>query len=216
MQTYTEMLRFRSALDRMFRARGAGAVCFEVARGAKGVHAHWQVVPVRKEKLASVMDLFRVAANRHALGEFVERSGDAFLHCREDSLGDSYFRVWVSPAESGDCPPPPASGSSSAGLQVKSENEGHDQVKEVEERKVEEMKVEEGKVEEEEEDKWLCLPLIENQPFDLQFGRKVLAGVIGGESEGRWHWQDCKQSVSEEKQDAAAFKSAFQPWDFTI
>ena len=184
-KTYTEMLRFRSVLDRMYRARGAGAVCFEVARGTRGMHAHWQVVPVRQEKLELVMDVFKVAAHREGLGEFAEKSGKELLQS-EDHWGDSYFRVWVSPG---------------AGPQeVKSESEYQGK----------------GKDKEEEEDKWQCLPLPMDKRFDLQFGRKVLAGVIGGESEERVHWKNCIQSINEEKRDAEAFKGAFQPWDFTL
>ena len=182
----------------MFRARGAGTVCFEVSRGTKGMHAHWQVIPVSTEKLASVVGRFQLTARQEGLGEFVERSGKELL-CSEDSRGDSYFRVWVSPGDTGDRHTLTASGSSSTGTQeIKSENEGQ------------------GKGEVEVEDKWLCLPLMMDQYFDLQFGRRVLAGVIGGESAERVNWKHCKQSVDEEKQDAEAFKSAFQPWDFTL
>ena len=59
----------------------------------------------------------------------------------------------------------------------------------------------------------LILPLEDNFRFDLQFGRKVLAKLLGLES--RLRWQDCSESVEKETADAEAFKKAFQPFDFT-
>ncbi|KAI0378005.1 CwfJ C-terminus 1-domain-containing protein-like protein [Hypomontagnella monticulosa] len=50
--------------------------------------------------------------------------------------------------------------------------------------------------------------------FDLQFGRRVLAKLLG--LEDRVYWQDVVQSVAEETQDVEKFKEAFKPWDFTI
>ncbi|KAF1816229.1 hypothetical protein P152DRAFT_408957, partial [Eremomyces bilateralis CBS 781.70] len=50
--------------------------------------------------------------------------------------------------------------------------------------------------------------------FDMQFGRRVLAKLLG--LERRLHWQDCAQSVDEEGADAEAFKAAFAKFDFTL
>ncbi|KAI1775655.1 CwfJ C-terminus 1-domain-containing protein-like protein [Hypoxylon cercidicola] len=52
-----------------------------------------------------------------------------------------------------------------------------------------------------------------NMRFDLQFGRKVVAKLLG--LEDRVYWQDVVQSVAEETQDVKKFKEAFGPWDFT-
>lgn len=60
----------------------------------------------------------------------------------------------------------------------------------------------------------LILPLEDSFRFDLQFGRKVLAKLLGLES--RLRWQDCSDSVEKETADVEAFKKAFQPFDFTV
>ncbi|KAI2619258.1 CwfJ C-terminus 1-domain-containing protein-like protein [Hypoxylon sp. NC1633] len=49
--------------------------------------------------------------------------------------------------------------------------------------------------------------------FDLQFGRRVVAKLLG--LEDRLYWQDVVQSIVDETQDVEKFKEAFQPWDFT-
>lgn len=56
----------------------------------------------------------------------------------------------------------------------------------------------------------LSLPLEQGRYFDLQFGRRVLAGLLGSTSA---HWKDCVKSVEEETRDAAAFRAAFKPFD---
>ena len=64
------------------------------------------------------------------------------------------------------------------------------------------------------EEKELVLPLSAEFRFDLQFGRRVMAKLLG--LEGRMHWKDCTQSDAEEKKDAEAFKSAFKKFDFSL
>lgn len=49
--------------------------------------------------------------------------------------------------------------------------------------------------------------------FDLQFGRKVMAKLMGLDK--RFQWRDCIQSEQEEKQDTDATRKAYKPWDFT-
>ncbi|KAI1383586.1 CwfJ C-terminus 1-domain-containing protein-like protein [Hypoxylon trugodes] len=50
--------------------------------------------------------------------------------------------------------------------------------------------------------------------FDLQFGRRVMAKLLG--LEDRANWQDVVQLVKDETEDAERFKVAFKPWDFTL
>jgi hypothetical protein len=64
------------------------------------------------------------------------------------------------------------------------------------------------------EEKTMTLPLDSSFRFDLQFGRRVLAKLLG--LEGRSHWQDCDQSETEENVDVEAFKAAFAPFDFSL
>jgi hypothetical protein len=61
--------------------------------------------------------------------------------------------------------------------------------------------------------KCLILTLDNDMRFDLQFGRRVLAKLLGFER--RVQWRDCAQTEEEEKQDVEAFKAAFAPYDFS-
>jgi len=51
--------------------------------------------------------------------------------------------------------------------------------------------------------------------FNLQFGRQVLAQVIGT-GEKRVNWKECIMSLPEETADARAFKEAFKEYDFSL
>ncbi|EFW99585.1 cwf19-like protein [Grosmannia clavigera kw1407] len=62
--------------------------------------------------------------------------------------------------------------------------------------------------------KTLVMRLHEGDWFDLQYGRKVLAKLMGLEK--RMVWQDTVQTDEEEKTDVAAFRKAFTKWDFTL
>ncbi len=61
--------------------------------------------------------------------------------------------------------------------------------------------------------KCITLPLDIEMRFDLQFGRRVLAKLLGLEK--RIQWRDCGQTEDEENADVDAFKAAFQKWDFS-
>lgn len=58
------------------------------------------------------------------------------------------------------------------------------------------------------------LPIDSSFRFDLQFGRVVMAKLLGLEK--RIHWQDCGQSYADEVGDVEAFKKAFAEWDFSL
>ena len=60
----------------------------------------------------------------------------------------------------------------------------------------------------------LVMPLNADMRFDLQFGRRVMAKLLGLEK--RIVWQDCEQTVDEETKDVEAFREAFKDWDFTL
>ena len=72
----------------------------------------------------------------------------------------------------------------------------------------------EGEGEDKGEEKEMVLPLSEGFRFDLQFGRRVMAKLLG--LEGRMNWRDCGQTDEEEKRDAEAFKGAFKRFDFSL
>ncbi|RDA89218.1 hypothetical protein CP532_0567 [Ophiocordyceps camponoti-leonardi (nom. inval.)] len=62
--------------------------------------------------------------------------------------------------------------------------------------------------------KSLVMPLSQDSPFDLQFGRRVVAKLLG--LDARFVWQQCQQTVEEEKRDVEAFRKTFKDWDFTL
>lgn len=60
----------------------------------------------------------------------------------------------------------------------------------------------------------LSLPLDSSFRFDVQFGRRVLAKLLGLES--RLNWRDCEQTEAEETDDVESFKEAWGSYDFTL
>ncbi|KAI0200265.1 CwfJ C-terminus 1-domain-containing protein-like protein [Astrocystis sublimbata] len=62
--------------------------------------------------------------------------------------------------------------------------------------------------------KELVIRLDDSFRFDLQFGRRVMAKLLG--LEARLSWRDVAQSTSEEVADVEKFRAAFKPWDFTL
>ncbi|KAL9622875.1 MAG: hypothetical protein Q9160_002801 [Pyrenula sp. 1 TL-2023] len=75
-----------------------------------------------------------------------------------------------------------------------------------------------GEAGEREQGEWktksLYTPLRAEQSFDLQFGRKVMAGLL--QVEGRERWDLVRQSVEEETGCAEKFKEAFKEFDFSL
>jgi hypothetical protein len=71
-------------------------------------------------------------------------------------------------------------------------------------------------IEDEAEDSTKCItmPFDSSIRFSLQFGRTVLAKLLGLEK--RLQWRDCAQTEDEEKKDIEAFKAAFKDFDFTL
>ncbi|KAK3058171.1 hypothetical protein LTR09_001249 [Extremus antarcticus] len=62
--------------------------------------------------------------------------------------------------------------------------------------------------------KEMVLPLDGGFRFDLQYGRKVMAKLLG--LMDRMEWRACAQTTEEETADADAFKEAFKESDFTL
>ncbi|KAI9840723.1 MAG: hypothetical protein M1837_001346 [Sclerophora amabilis] len=207
--TKNEMQRYRRALQAMLQELGEGkygTVTWEVSRSG-GVHVHWQF-------LAIDADLVRRGLVEAALKVEVENQGwpvkfktvneqrgakEAKGDDEDDVDRDDYFRVWIwQPAQS------TANGDDAAETKrddAPSPSEASN-------------KGDAGKGKE----KCLILPLpspsssIEFR-FDVQFGRKVLAKLLG---QVGWNWKDCLQSQEEEQADAAAFKAAFKEFDFSL
>ena len=178
------MVRFRDALDNMFFASGCGAVVWEVARRERGVHTHWQVVPVERGLLEDVDTVFREAARKENLGGFTDERGE---EGGEWGAVGSYFRLWVSPRRKDE-----ADGGVRLGGGESEEQHGEGEAT---------------------RGRWIYLPINEAEYFDLQFGRRVLAGLIPG-LDNRVSWKDVQQSQEEEVNDTTSFKQALGKWDF--
>lgn len=188
-RTYKEMQRYRRALHSFLISRSGtkvGAVTWEVSRAA-GIHTHWQFLPVSSDlvKKGLVEAAFKVEAEN-------EKYPVSF---RNKDVGDGtgekgdFFRVWVWVPGEEDV--------------VDGQRDG--EVKGTDDDEVDEKR---GK------QKCLVMPLNADFRFDLQFGRRVMAKLLGLET--RMNWRDCAQSDEEETKDAEAFKEAFKKFDWAL
>ncbi|KAL8727765.1 MAG: hypothetical protein Q9166_005820 [cf. Caloplaca sp. 2 TL-2023] len=191
-RTYKEMQRYRRALHSFLISRSGnklGAVTWEVSRlGIR--HTHWQFLPISADlvKKGLVEAAFKVEAEN-------EKYPVTF---RNKDVGDGtveksdFFRVWIWMPSEEDA----VDGQDDSGG-LKADVEGGDDGEE-----------KRGK------QKCLVLPLNEEFRFDLQFGRRVMAKLLG--SEGRRDWRDCGQTETEELGDAEKFKEAFKKFDWAL
>ncbi|KAI9673890.1 MAG: hypothetical protein M1817_002096 [Caeruleum heppii] len=183
--TSKEMERYRHALTNMVRIQSRddlGAVTWEVSR-AGGIHDHWQFLPVQ----ASLVQKGLVEAAFRVEAE--NQTYPTFrTHDSEDKeqRGD-FFRVWLWSAS-------PASSENVPASKSPREDDGK------------------SRSEEKPTERCLILPLSDSFRFDVQFGRRVMAKLLG--LEARMNWKDCLQDEDTEKADAEAFKTAFKPFDF--
>ena len=181
----------------MVRKKGKGelgSVTFEVSR-ASGVHLHWQYLPVARELILRglVEAAFKVEAENEKYPLF--RVGDIGDGTLEKS---DFFRVWIwspsviSKVENGEIKATINDANDGEGAEAKNgveENGAPDGV-----------------------EKCLVLPLDMSFRFSLQFGRQVMAKLMGLDS--RFDWRECEQNIDEEKQDAETFKGLFKDFDF--
>lgn len=212
--TYTEMQRYRHALQDMLHHRAKedalGAVTFEISR-ANGIHVHWQFVPVAAETVQRglVEAAFKVEAENLQYPKFEEPSEDP-----SSEPGD-FFRVWIAA-------PAPQSGDTQN--QDSTQGQGGDNPPEdtthdtIQGEDNDPTQGEDKDNQTQRKNKWtdksLILPLSADFRFDLQFGRRVLAKLMGLEK--RIHWKNAVQTVADEEADASAFKEAFKAFDFSL
>ncbi|MCJ1355134.1 MAG: hypothetical protein MMC33_005125 [Icmadophila ericetorum] len=184
--TYAEMQRYRSALHTMLVVKG-GVDLGAVTwevSRAGGIHVHWQFLPVQK----SLIDKGLIEAAFK-----VEAENEKYPLFRTKDIGDGsafqgdFFRVWIW----------------RPGGETKTEESG-------EEGKGDAIEKRKKKGEE----KSLILPLSAEFRFDVQFGRRVMAKLLG--LEGRFDWKACSQSQEEEIRDASRFKQVFKEFDFSL
>lgn len=185
--TYKEMQRYRRSLHSMLidKANSSiGAITWEISR-ADGIHFHWQFLPVPA-------DLIQKGLVEAAFK--VQAENEKYPTFKAKDIGDGtaekgdYFRVWIWCPGKGE-----ADGADAANGDHSSEDD---------------MSETRGK------EKSLILPLPKEMRFDLQFGRRVMAKLLG--LEVRAHWKDCPQTEPEEQKDAETFKAAFKKFDFSL
>ena len=162
---------------------------WEVSRST-GIHTHWQFLPVP-------IDLVRKGLVEAAFK--VEAENEKYpVTFRSKDVGDGtvekgdFFRVWIWMPSDEDAVDGHDDGGGS-----KTDGEGGDDGEE-----------KRGK------QKCLLLPLNADFRFDLQFGRKVMAKLMG--LEGRRDWRDCEQTDQEELRDAGKFKEVFKKFDWAL
>lgn len=182
--TYKEMQRYRNALH---------SLLIPTSKGALGA-VTWEVsraegIHIHWQFLPVPADLIKKGLVEAAFK--VEAENEKYPTFKAKAIGDGtaekgdYFRVWIwRPWEGAD-----------STLDGGGADDGDGEEKKGEEKE-------------------LVLPLSAEFRFDLQFGRRVMAKLLG--LEGRMHWKDCTQSDAEEKKDAEAFKDAFKKFDFSL
>ncbi|KAL8659572.1 MAG: hypothetical protein Q9226_000353 [Calogaya cf. arnoldii] len=191
-RTYKEMQRYRRALHSFLLSRPGeklGAVTWDVSRAA-GIHNHWQFLPVPVDlvKKGLVEAAFKVEAEneKYPVTFRTKDIGDGTVE-----KGD-FFRVWIWMPSDEDR----VDGQDDGGG-LAADADGGDDGEE-----------ERGK------QKCLVLPLNATFRFDIQFGRKVMAKLLG--LEGRRDWRDCEQTDKEELKDAGKFKEVFKKFDWAL
>lgn len=168
-----------------------GAVTWELSRTA-GVHIHWQFLPIPISLITSgaLQSIIKSAAAA-ANPHLPPFTSSSSSSSSSSSNSNDYFRIWIFN--------PSSSSSSSSGEERKDEEEG------------------EG----EEEEEVLTLPLPQDGlSLDAQFGRRVMANLLGLET--RANWKDVvdllppEENIKEEERDANVFKEGFKRWDFSV
>ena len=192
-KTFREMTRFRESLQAMVASRTQqrlGAVTWEISR-QRNVHVHWQFVPVPAELVVGglVEAAFRVEAANLELPPLVE---DVSSNSNSSSSSNGSDKESFKAIE-GDY------------FRVWIWGETKDDDKKG--ASVGSARRIVGKT--------LVMHLDEGSYFDLQYGRRVVAKLLGLEAT-RMVWQECSQTEAEEEADVAAFRAAYAPWDFTL
>ncbi|KAL8716004.1 MAG: hypothetical protein Q9220_000671 [cf. Caloplaca sp. 1 TL-2023] len=201
-RTYKEMHRYRRSLHSFLVSRAGtklGAVTWEVSRAA-GIHTHWQFLPVPSDlvKKGLVEAAFKVEAENEKYP----------THFRTMDVGDGtgekgadFFRVWIwMPGEEDVVDGQIANGEDGSGGDAAAIDSSGEADGESDEKR--------GK------QKSLVLPLNADFRFDLQFGRRVMAKLLG--LEGRRDWKECGQTDEEETADAQKFKEGFKKFDWAL
>ncbi|KAL3478098.1 CwfJ C-terminus 1-domain-containing protein-like protein [Aspergillus californicus] len=187
--TYAEMQKYRTSLHSMLQSRSngtLGAVTWEVSRSS-GIHIHWQFLPVPSDLIQRglVEAAFKVEAENLKYPKFEPPSSSKSGSDSDPSAEPGdFFRIWIWGPSALSSDPDQVEGSNDKYSETATGTE-----------------------------KTLLLPLPEMR-FDLQFGRRVMAKLMGLEK--RINWKDDVQTQEQEEADAAAFKETYKKFDFTL
>lgn len=200
--TIKEMHQYRRALQNYLlhtcKEAPLGAVTWELSR-AGGIHVHWQFLPVAAGLVENglVAAAFRVEAENEKYATFYPSLPTPLNpNGAESSSDEDYFRLWIWR------PATPLTAQNDA-KEAADDN--------VDPLSPEPLSVGEGRAGVEIS---LTLPISASARFDAQFGRRVMAKLLGLET--RMDWRDCGQEADEERRDAETFKKDFRPWDFSF
>lgn len=199
--TVKEMHQYRRALQSYLSHTSKdvplGAVTWELSREA-GIHVHWQFLPVSAELVEKglVAAAFRVEAENEKYAAFYPSPTPPNSNNADMSNEGDYFRLWIWRPDSPLLAPNGAKKVIVDNINPlapvsPSVREGGDGV-----------------------EISLTLPIPPSARFDAQFGRRVMAKLLGLET--RMDWRDCGQEVDEERRDAEAFRNGFRLWDFSL
>lgn len=184
-----EMHKYRRTLQRYLmqnaRDESLGAVTWELSRAA-GVHVHWQFLPVAANLVERglVEAAFKVEAENEKYPAF-QPTPSPGLDRNVPDEGD-HFRVWIWRPDA--AKNTARSPSASDAAPTDDDPPGSEFC--------------------------LSLPIPTGSRFDAQFGRRVMAKLLGLEK--RMDWRDCAQDSEQEKKDAEAFKDGFKGLDFSL
>lgn len=180
---YDEMQRYRQALCRMVQAKANGTLGAVCWEVSRSHirHVHWQFVPVPSDLVSKGLIQ---AGFKVAAEDGNLPSFKKYDPTKMIAEKGDYFRIWVwKPAVAAKAP---GLEQAEAEAEAKAEDEKGTEIS-------------------------MLMPIPSSERFDIQFGRKVMAQLLGLGSRADWH--DVTQTLDEEAADAEAFKAAFELYD---
>ncbi|KAF9144130.1 hypothetical protein BGX30_013668 [Mortierella sp. GBA39] len=193
----SELRKYKEGLRKLYESKGAGMVTLELSQGGVNQHAHIQILPVPTEKIDDVEREFKARIASFFLPSFKRfprngqpESSSSSSNSRDVNAGENGDTNMEAAAEEAPTPTAAWLDRLPAGLK-----EGFFRV-------------------ELPGDRVMVCPIPAGQRVDMQFGRTVLADVLG--LPDRAHWKRCVKTTEEERMDSNAFKAVFSPYDFTL
>lgn len=207
---FAEMTRYRHALQHMLlsKAKGElGAVCWEVNRtGIRHFHWQWIACPSSLISKGLVDAAFKISAEKNEHEKFQVCKPDELLSDRRSD----YFRVWI-------WSPQPAKPPGSKGAPSVEISNGKTTSSPVADADAISSGIDldpksqtpPGTVETS-----MYFELPQDQRFNIQFGRSVMAGLL--KVEHRADWRSVPAEDGDEARDAEAWKEDFTGYDFAM